>query len=184
MAKALKNLVIVGNHIVEKVGTTSTAVIHLAGNALVPDHGYRNVLIGNNYIAPCGSTTPYDVNLSTTGIVNVQIRDNWLNNGGINNASSYISGISGNFGTSNLTRDTNSGTATIPTNAQFINVNHGLLYTPSESDILIRPTNAMGDATKWWGPTNITGSQFRINVNANPTSSTATFAWAAASAVQ
>lgn len=65
------------------------------------------------------------------------------------------------------------GSATIAIGTTSIVVNHGLTGTPK---VQVTPTNAMGSATKYW-ITSINSTSFTINVNQDPASTTATFAW-------
>jgi hypothetical protein len=69
------------------------------------------------------------------------------------------------------------GTTSIGASATTVTVNHGLSVTPLIQNILVMPTNSLGSATKYW-VSNITSTNFVINVNAAP-GSTATFAWQA-----
>lgn len=72
----------------------------------------------------------------------------------------------------------NTGTAVVPNSATHIDVTHGLGATPAIEDIIVIPTNGLGDATSWF-LSNIGDTIFRINVNADPGATTATFAWKA-----
>jgi parallel beta-helix repeat protein len=87
-------------------------------------------------------------------------------------------------GTGNIRRDNAgfvthaSGTATVATGTTSIAVTHGLAATPVLQDIKVTPTNAMGLASKFW-ITSPTSTQFTINVDADPTTDPATFAWQA-----
>jgi hypothetical protein len=57
-------------------------------------------------------------------------------------------------------------------------VNHGLYSTPSINNIIVTPTNSLGSAAKYW-ISNVTSTQFTINVNVDPGVTTATFVWQA-----
>lgn len=70
------------------------------------------------------------------------------------------------------------GTATVTNGTTSIAVNHGLSTTPALNMISVTPTNNLGTATKFW-ISGIGATQFTINVDANPGSNTATFAWSA-----
>lgn len=70
----------------------------------------------------------------------------------------------------------NGGTATVTNGTTSIVVNHGLSITPDPGNIAVTPTNNLGSATKFWF-SNITATQFTINVDVNPGAGTATFAW-------
>jgi hypothetical protein len=68
------------------------------------------------------------------------------------------------------------GTATVANGTTNIDVTHGYGATPDVSQLHITATNNLGSATKWW-VSNIGGTTFRINVNADPGATTATFSW-------
>ena len=70
------------------------------------------------------------------------------------------------------------GTATVPNAATYIDVTHGLAATPTVADIQVTPTNNLGDASKFW-ISDAGATTFRINVNADPGATTATFSWSA-----
>lgn len=72
----------------------------------------------------------------------------------------------------------NTGTATVANGTTSIAVSHGLDATPALSQITVTPTNNLGSATKFW-VSNVTSTQFTINVDANPGATTATFVWKA-----
>lgn len=66
------------------------------------------------------------------------------------------------------------GTATVANGATYATVTHGMAYTPTR--IEVTPTNSLGDAVKYW-VSDIGATTFRINVNADPGATTATFNW-------
>lgn len=70
----------------------------------------------------------------------------------------------------------NAGTATVASGATTTVVSHGLDMTPVAQNIQLTPTNSLGNATKFW-ITNVTATQFTINVDVDPGATTATFAW-------
>lgn len=70
----------------------------------------------------------------------------------------------------------NSGTATIPNGATSVIVYHGLGIVPALRDIMVTPTNSLGNAAKFW-VSDPKDTQFTINVEADPGPTTATFAW-------
>lgn len=72
----------------------------------------------------------------------------------------------------------NRGTATVASGATYVDVTHGLAFTPTAANISVSPTNNLGNAAKFW-ISDIGASTFRINVNADPGATTATFAWQA-----
>lgn len=81
-----------------------------------------------------------------------------------------LSSISGNAG---YTTES-SGTAAIE-GAQFVTIDHGLSYFPIIGEISATPTNALGDASRFW-ISDVTDTTFRINVDVY-TDQVATFAW-------
>lgn len=72
----------------------------------------------------------------------------------------------------------NSGLATVANGQTSIVVTHGLSVTPTADDIMVTPTNTMGNAAKYYIGT-FTATQFTITVNTDPGASTAQFAWKA-----
>jgi len=70
----------------------------------------------------------------------------------------------------------NRGTTSIAAASTSVTVTHGVDFTPVAGEVWVTPTNNMGAATKFW-VTNVTATQFTINVDAAPGVS-ATFAWA------
>jgi hypothetical protein len=68
------------------------------------------------------------------------------------------------------------GTATVASGSTSIAVTHNLAATPALANISVTPTNSLGSAAKFW-ISNVTATQFTINVNADPGATTATFAW-------
>lgn len=73
----------------------------------------------------------------------------------------------------------NSGTATITAAVTSVVVTHGLFSTPLIADISITlNTNTTNDIVRAW-VSNVTSTQFTVNVGAAPGASTAVFAWQA-----
>jgi hypothetical protein len=70
------------------------------------------------------------------------------------------------------------GTATVANGNTSVAVTHGLAFTPTVAGIALTPTNGLGNAAKFW-VSSPTSTQFTVNVNADPGTDTATFAWAA-----
>jgi hypothetical protein len=103
---------------------------------------------------------------------------------------SYETLLSGDFDfvpsiTSNTTRvinsvdmvTANSGTATVLSGSTNVTVSHGLDITPTI--VLVTPSeNATNPVTFWWA-SNITATQFDINVDADPGASNLNFYWRA-----
>lgn len=69
----------------------------------------------------------------------------------------------------------NTGTATVPNAATYVDVVHGLSITPSINNICVTPTG-WGNAAKYW-ISDVGATTFRINVDVDPGASTATFSW-------
>lgn len=70
----------------------------------------------------------------------------------------------------------NSGVATITSGNTFVDVTHGLSYTPSAQDISITPNSSLGAATYWLISGSPSATTFRIALNANP-GATVNLAW-------
>ena len=68
------------------------------------------------------------------------------------------------------------GTATVPSGSTSIVVSHDVGSAPNIYEIMITPTNNLGDATTYW-VSGVTSTEFVINVDVNPGVTTATFAW-------
>lgn len=68
-----------------------------------------------------------------------------------------------------------SGTASITTGNTSVVVSHGLSTTPTLQQITLTSQSSLGSAATYW-VSNVTSSQFTINVNANP-AQTVTFGW-------
>lgn len=109
----------------------------------------------------------------------VQIEDNYLEGNvtaAIGSAGSLSSTVKAIRNRGFVTE--NSGTATVASGNTFIDVSHGLSITPGAEDIQVTPTNNLGSSTKFW-ISNFGASTFRINVDADPGGTTATFSWSA-----
>lgn len=68
------------------------------------------------------------------------------------------------------------GTATIAIGTTSIAVNHGISVTPTLAAISVTPTSNIGFAIRYW-ISDVNATQFTINVDSDPTSTAATFAW-------
>ncbi len=73
-------------------------------------------------------------------------------------------------------RSSNAGNATVANTKTSIIVSHGLFYTPIKSQIILTPTNNLGNSTKYW-VSDISETSFKINVDVDPGATTAKFAW-------
>ena len=71
----------------------------------------------------------------------------------------------------------NNGTATITSAATSVVVTHGLSAPPTDAAISVTPTSNLSSASKFW-VSNVTATDFVINVNAAPGASV-NFAWQA-----
>ncbi|MDP3013394.1 MAG: hypothetical protein Q8M92_04075, partial [Candidatus Subteraquimicrobiales bacterium] len=69
-----------------------------------------------------------------------------------------------------------SGTATVISGDVLVNVTHDLPMAPDIENIIVTPTNSLGNAAKFW-VSDVGATTFRINVNADPGATTATFTW-------
>lgn len=70
----------------------------------------------------------------------------------------------------------NSGTAKVASGHTKVVVNHGLAATPER--VYLTPTNSLGNSTKFWVDT-LTATQFTINVDIEPGTTTAILNWRA-----
>lgn len=68
------------------------------------------------------------------------------------------------------------GTATVPNGSTNVVVAHGLSEAPDLADISVTPTSDLGDATTFW-ISSPTATEFTINVDIDPGSAGASFAW-------
>ena len=69
-----------------------------------------------------------------------------------------------------------SGTAIIPSGSTNISVSYSMNITPTAENIVITPTNSMGNATKFWVD-NISNLGLRINVDVDPGATGASFSY-------
>lgn len=85
-------------------------------------------------------------------------------------------------GTNNKVKDNdgfrteNSGVATITSGTTFVDVTHGLDYTPTAQDISVTPNSSLGSAAYWLISGSPSATTFRIALNVNP-GATVTLAW-------
>jgi hypothetical protein len=176
MAQPIEKLIIANNAITECSTQVGQGIIELNGVAGIPSGGFKDVFITNNYFAPSSRNTACnDVILGRTDFSNIVIRGNYFNNSGVTNANCYP-GVSGNVGLNSNSRDSNSGNATVASGSTSVAVTHGVCYTPNLDNIIVTPTNNLGNATKFW-VSNPTATQFTINAAPDPGNSGATFAW-------
>ena len=126
-----------------------------------------NTMITNNYIRYMPTGIKLDNNCDRVIISNNVLRDC---NTSIDRGTSTSLIIKNNQGASN------SGTATVPNGATSVDVTHNVKRTPGINEIIVTPTNNLGNASKYW-ISNVQSTTFRINVDADPGSSTATFTW-------
>lgn len=154
-------------------GTLEGAItlIGEVGNA----SGFKNVYVRDNFTADNPATNAGSLRFSAVSVK--EVSGNSITSTGSYGAISLV-----NSATIELTRDNigytteNFGTATIANGTTTIAVSHGLSKTPTAQNISITPTNNLGNATKFW-VSNVTATQFTINVNIDPAGSGATFAW-------
>jgi len=97
-------------------------------------------------------------------------------------ATKYGTGIVSLVGVNTIIKECNGyvtsskGTATVADDATYVDVTHGLSKTPVAQEIVVTPTNNLGDASFYW-ISDVGASTFRINVDGDPGAGTATFAW-------
>lgn len=175
---AIEDIMISNNHLNERTSTSSNqGLIHLSANTTLTAHGLNRVFITSNVFCIKDPASPAinDIDVGGTGFTNLVIRKNYFVNEGINNVTSYSTSISRNFGDATTRRDFNSGIASISSNT-FVDVTHGLQYTPNLQDIYVVPTTALGgSATTYWVSA-VTSTTFTITINS---SSSPSFAWRA-----
>jgi len=154
-------------------------------NSFLIGGGTNNIVLGNTTISPGDASLAMQVSSGTALIANntfdksVYIKNSLTRlvhnkiDGTvlITDGSPYI-----RFNSGYITEST--GTATIPSGNQYIDVVHGLAVPPSAAEISISSTNSMGNSTKYW-VSDLGALTFRINVDADPGATTATFSWSA-----
>jgi hypothetical protein len=136
----------------------------------------NNIIIGNSYYDDQKvQTQRYGMSFNSSSSNCIVMFNNVSRN---LQANAIIDAGIGNLIRSNIGYVTeNSGTATVNSGTTSTTVTHGLNYTPSLGDIVVTPTNNMGNATKFY-ISDPTSTQFTINVNSDPGATTATFSWA------
>jgi hypothetical protein len=173
---AANKCVIMGNLITQPgdEGVTASTGIHLEFNT------HFNVISGNSLETSdeAGETRSLIREESTGGGGDNIIEGNSVTWGGVAPTVALIETAGANtIVRNNIGWVTESkGTVTVANGSTTIVVNHGLESSPALSNISVTPTNDMGNAAKFW-ISNITVSQFTINVNADPGATTATFVW-------
>jgi len=138
------------------------------------------------------STSQNSINLYDDGVKTVSSNNTFIGNQC--NGAVVISGTNNLFSGNRMsTTVTNNGTGTIFKNnlgyltenkgvtavaddTTSVDVAHGLSKTPVAQDIVVTPTNNLGDASFYW-ISDVGATTFRINVDSDPGASTATFAW-------
>jgi CRISPR-associated DxTHG motif protein len=131
------------------------------------------VLMQGNVI---NTSTAFSTTASSAGIF--RVTDNIITGSNFTNSGTGASKFFNNTVTDastgwNVSRT--SGTATVPNGATYYDVTHGLNFTPTAAQITVTPTG-WGNAASFY-ISDIGASTFRINVNADPGASTATFSW-------
>ena len=172
------NKCIVSNNLITSPGDAGTGTfsgIHLEFNT------HFNVVSGNSL----------ETSNTVVGHVRSLIREEGTGGSGDNliEGNSVTWGVNGptvalieSGGTNTIVRNNigfvteKSGTATVANGSTTIVVSHGLDMTPASSNITLTPTNSLGTAAKFW-VSNVTNTQFTVNVNADPGATTATFSW-------
>ncbi len=134
--------------------------------------GGQRICIQNNLFVPSGTYTRLHCVIESANCDHNVIINNTMH-----------SACSGNpvvkVGSHTITDNVRtSGSVIIPGGSASASVTHSLGYIPDMSDITVTPANNLGDATKYW-VSDITATTFVINVNTDPGTSTAIFAWQA-----
>ncbi len=148
----------------------------ISGNIIRPWDGAANPKL----LISAGKTTLSDNHIENTDIVvddsqapgDVVIRDNILDKVTISSTSKNLK-ISRNVG---YTTE-NSGTVIVPKGATTTVVNHGLVAAPT--NVQLTPINNPANSIAWYWVSNITATQFTVNVSTDPGTSGSTFSWRA-----
>ncbi|MDO8750295.1 MAG: hypothetical protein Q7K03_04015 [Dehalococcoidia bacterium] len=148
----------------------------ISGNIIRPWDGAPNP----GLLITAGTTTLSDNLIANTDIVlndteatgEVVIRDNILDGVTITNTAGKLK-VSHNTG---YTTES-SGTATVANGATAVVVNHGMVAAPTR--VQLTPSNNPANAIAWYWISNLTATQFTINVNTNPGATGVIFSWRA-----
>jgi hypothetical protein len=154
-------------------GTTPASGVHLEFNT------HYNVVSGNSLEVStiAGKTRSLIREEGTGGSGDNIIEGNTLSpNAGVTVANLESGGTNTILRNNIGFKTENIGTATVANGTTTVAVTHGLATTPTLSNISVTPTNNLGTATKFW-ISGVGGTQFTINVDANPGATTATFSW-------
>jgi hypothetical protein len=177
----INNIVIRGNIVYNNgVGRDGESMTLKSGIAARLTENCSDFIIKDNYIFDDQETPTQDYGIrlfngsGTNSIDNLIIEGNILRNNDTAQISNVFTAESMKNNAGYLTE--NSGTATIASGDTYIDVTHGLAITPEAANISVTPTNSMGDSAKYY-ISDIGATTFRINVNADPGATTATFAW-------
>lgn len=162
---------ITGNSFINNGQTTDATY----SDVLMRNTSIANIVLSNSFTNDLANKTKYGIEEEAGADTLNMIFWNWLS------GSNTTAGILKNGSTSKLKGNSNhisenSGTAVVANGTTSIAVNHGLAITPSINNIMVTPTNSMGNAAKYYIST-VTSTQFTINVNADPGATTATFVW-------
>jgi len=165
-ADDLGDIKIIGNNCVVTGGTSNNATIEL--------EGVTRAIVRDNTLTAAANYSTLILDAST----NVVVEGNTFNVSGsgvgitLLNTPTYVA--RDNVGWV----DADSGTATVASGATTVDVTHGLAFTPTAKHIVVTPTNNLGNASHYW-VSDLGATTFRINVDADPGATTATFAWVA-----
>jgi len=132
-------------------------------------------IIGNHVFNEGGSiTAAFGGSLSESTFALNRLRNSGAATGVLTDATlNATSIVRDNFGYKTAA----SGTTTVTSAATSVTVTHGLARTPAAKDIMVTPTNST-DAAKFW-VSDVGATTFKINVDAAPGGSGATFGWRA-----
>jgi hypothetical protein len=161
---------------------TGNTIIGGAGNAILigTSNLYQKITIQGNVIlnnTGYGVTSRYTV----SNAQNVTIVDNRIEN---NTAGSILAGLytaTGNVVKRNIGPVTEAaGTGTIASGSTYVDVTHGLSYTPVAGEIHVVPTAVTTADFGYIYVSNIGATTFRVNCKTDPSTSGLAFAWSVA----
>ena len=150
------------------VNNKFTGTTQSNGRAILVRSSSSNINVKGNFM------TGQDARIEVTGTTatNIVLDNNYLSS--INIASGLLAQTRTLRNIGYVTE--NSGSATITSLNTSVVVNHGINRLPSLSNISITPQNSLGNSSKFW-ISNVTTTQFTINVDVSPSSIDAIFSW-------
>ncbi|SFQ45684.1 Right handed beta helix region [Geopseudomonas sagittaria] len=177
-----------GNAISNKGGHgifATTATSSICGNTVVDSDFFNSLAFSGIKVKGAGNITSGNVSRTSSGGATRQLYG--IEYGEATDSIACGNYVQGNktagilpgtgnkiYGNSGYATE-NKGTASIAPGSTSVVVTHGLSFTPTAADISIVATNST-NAAKWW-ISNITATQFTINVNVDPSTGTQFFGW-------